>query len=550
MKTIVFLYAGAKSSRLTEKSFDSESAFDRSLSWALSVDNLQEVYILTVPEKEKAVREAITKVSGVPVEVAVKVEWTTAVLVRELATVTAKFNVDYAVYAWADCPFLDVDLTREVIASHIKYLAEYTFADGYPYGFAPEVIGTGALNIIATLAEGSQRSAGNAVVSKTGIFSVMKGDVNSFEIETVIAPKDWRQLRLDFSCTEKSSFVACKRLFDEAKKQNVPFAAKELTLLAEKEVSIQQTVPSFYNVQIEASCTGTCKYCPYPIASKEKFGVSPQNVISTSKFSKDMNLVVFKGLLSQMVALSDNAVVGLGAWGDPLAHPQFIDFAQAVLEMPSLSLLIETDGTQLTALAAQRIASFVKEFPLRTNGQSAVTWIISLDASSEEKYNALHGVVSGTSLEKSNYKKALEAITILETYFPGDVYPQLLRVNENEDELETFYRYWHDKNSPSKGKLIIQKYDSFCGKLSDEKPADLSPLERNTCWHLKRDMTILVDGSVPFCREWLLDGNAGNVFNEGIDTVWARFKAPAAQQIEKKFSDKCKACDEYYTFNF
>src|SRR5574344_1053892 len=146
MKTIVFLYAGAKSSRLTEKSFDSESAFDRSLSWALSVDNLQKVYILTVPEKEKAVREVAAKVSGVPVEIAVKVEWTNAVLIRELATVTAKFNADFAVYAWADCPFLDTDLTREVVAAHVKYLAEYTFAYGYPYGFAPEVIGTGALN--------------------------------------------------------------------------------------------------------------------------------------------------------------------------------------------------------------------------------------------------------------------------------------------------------------------------------------------------------------------------------------------------------------------
>jgi spiro-SPASM protein len=554
MKTIVFLYAGAKSSRLTEKSFDSSSALDRSLVWAGAVDAVQSVYIMTVPEKEKAVRDAVAlfqnKNAALPVDISVKVSWTNALLLHELSAVTAKAGVDFAVYASADCPFLDVDLTREVVASHVKYLAEYTFADGWPFGFAPEVIGTGALAILASLADGVQKVAGDAAVSKAGIFSVMKGDVNSFEIETVIAPKDWRQLRLDFSCTEKASFVACKRLFDEAVRQSIPFTARTLTEFAENDLSIQQTVPAFYNVQIEAACPVSCKYCPYPVVCRDKYGVSPQSVISTSSFAKDMNLGVFTGLVSQMVSLSDTAVVGVGAWGEPLLHPQFVDFAAAVLRNPSLSLLVETDGTQLTALVAQKVAALVKEAPVRTCSQPAVTWIISIDAVDEQKYNVLHSGSAGGSFEKSSFKKAIEAVSLLETYFPGDVYPQFLRVNENEDQLEQFYRFWHDKESPSKGKLIIQKYDSFCKKLSDEKPADLAPLDRIPCWHIKRDMTILIDGSVPYCREQLFDGIVGNAFSEGIESVWASFKTVAAQHLNKTYNDKCRICDEYYTFNF
>lgn len=193
----------------------------------------------------------------------------------------------------------------------------------------------------------------------------------------------------------------------------------------------------------------------------------------------------------------------------------------------------------------------MKDAPERTCANHPVLWIVSLDAQTEAKYNVLHGVLSSSnSYDKGSFKKAQETVNMLETYFPGDVYPQMLRVNENEDELEQFYRYWHDKESPSKGKLIIQKYDSFCGTLPDEKPADLSPLDRNPCWHIKRDMTILADGSVPFCKEYLLDGSAGNVFNEGIETVWAKFKTIAAQHIDKKYTDKCRNCDEYYTFNF
>jgi spiro-SPASM protein len=109
-------------------------------------------------------------------------------------------------------------------------------------------------------------------------------------------------------------------------------------------------------------------------------------------------------------------------------------------------------------------------------------------------------------------------------------------MNENEDQLEAFYRTFKER-----GNLIIQKYDWFCGKLPDRRPADLSPLDRNHCWHLLRDMVILVDGSVPVCRECVLDGILGNVFTDGIDVAWKR----GGKTIEL-----CKECDEYYTFNF
>jgi len=442
MKTIVFLYAGEKNSRLAEKSFDSQSALDRSLMWALAVDNVQQIYVLTVPEKESAVREAALvfeqKQRGttvVHVETVVKVSWTNAMVLAELASDTSRGSADFAVYAWADCPFLDTNLTREVVSAHIKYLAEYTFADGYPYGFAPEVIGTGALSVLSSLAQGVQKKVGDLPAGKDGIFSVMKGDVNSFEIETVIAPHDFRQLRLDFSCTTKASFISCKRLYDEALGKPVPFNALELSLLAQSSASVQQTVPAFYNVQIESACSGTCMYCPYPVAFKEKYGVSPRGLPQSpsAKYVRDMSVASFRGLVGQMVSLSETAVVSFGVWGEPLLHPQFIEMAECILKNPSLSLLVETDGTTVTGFIAQQIAALVKEYPIRTSGQPPVMWIVSLDAASEQKYAMVRGATGTDNLGKSAFKKAVEAVTILEAYFPGAVYPQLVRMNENED---------------------------------------------------------------------------------------------------------------------
>ena len=68
-------------------------------------------------------------------------------------------------------------------------------------------------------------------------------------------------------------------------------------------------------------------------------------------------------------------------------------------------------------------------------------------------------------------------------------------------------------------------------------------LVRGICWHQRRDMVILVDGSVPFCREYMLDNHFGNVFSESLESIWDKGKA-------MEFCEKCRNCDEYYTFNF
>ena len=158
-------------------------------------------------------------------------------------------------------------------------------------------------------------------------------------------------------------------------------------------------------------------------------------------------------------------------------------------------------------------------------------------------YAKIHG-------DEKYFSKAVNSVSILQKYFSGSVYPQFVRMNVNECELENFYRFWSAKESPSGGNHIIQKYSTFCGTLSDEKPADLSPLSRNPCWHIRRDLTVLLDGSVPFCRECINSNIIGNVFTDGIKNVWKKLSPFVKEQMDGKYCDFCGKCDEYYTFNF
>jgi len=76
-----------------------------------------------------------------------------------------------------------------------------------------------------------------------------------------------------------------------------------------------------------------------------------------------------------------------------------------------------------------------------------------------------------------------------------------------------------------------------------------------------RDMPVLIDGTVPLCREQIGTSainsalNIGNAFMEELEVIWERgrkFYTEQAGQMPggKKYDSLCAGCDEYYTYNF
>ena len=548
MKTLVFLFAGNAGGHAFEKVFAGQSAAERALIWASSVPSEEgraDVTVAVCRENAAEVRGLLDKSGMQGARTVTDGPWTVRKLLEAMCAAARDNGAGRVVFSSLDCPFLDTELTERLLLDHEKYLAEYTFAEGWPLGFAPQILDSGTLNILSGLSSGRFAAEGDAPADSQCIFNLMKCDLNSFEIETVLAPKDFRMLRLDFSCADKSSLLACENLFSLALDTRTPFTATELSVLAERSPSVQCTVPRFYNVQIARNVCSLSVYNPYPEAARMRYGESVQSFSG----SPCMGLEAFNALVSEAASFSgEGTVVSLSAWGEPLLVKNLAQYVASVLSHRELSVLIETDGILLTEETAEAVRD------AQRNGMGGtVTWIVHTDAVTEETYSILHPASGSEPSGGATpcLKAALSAVSVLQKYFPGSVYPQMTRMNANEHELEPFYRFWHEKTSPSGGKFIIQKYDSFCGILPDEKPADLSPLVRMPCWHLKRDMTVLWDGSVPFCRERILDGGAGNVFNDGIESVWNGIRKKAGSHVLGSDPDeKCRNCDEYYTFNF
>ena len=534
MKSAVFLFADEMSDYGFSRDFGGKSAFELCLLWAGKYSRAGKVAVAVTSHNIKMVEESAAS-SGVDVETICLEKWDTKTLVLEMAKFASRCGCDYVLYSHGDRPFINEDLTNQIIQCHEKYIAEYTFQDGYPQGLAPEAINCGTLSILSTLASDEKNNAGILPVTNESIFNVLKTDINSFEVETVIAPKDYRMLRLNFSCTEKRNYQCCKALWNKAEGiKNID--AGTLSDMASGMTEVHMTLPAYYEVQISANVNTVSSFSPYPSFFREKFNVDP--FATSNKENSVMPLDKFSEIVRQISEFSDDAVVSLSPFGEPFLNENIDLYIEEVLKYPHLKVLVETDGTLVTEENALRIRKSVEKCG---RSEKDVTFIVMIDSVSADMYSKLN--LNG------NFASCFNSVGILAAYFP-ETYPQFTRMKDNESELESFFRFWRDKNSPSRGKVIIQKYNSYCGKLPDKKSADLSPLERNVCWHLKRDMIILFDGTVPLCRQWGFGNIQGNAFSEKICDIWNKRENMIRNHIDSNYGDLCGACDEFYTFNF
>lgn len=476
---------------------------------------------------------------GPDVETALRPDWTQKSLLEELSRLSASF--DFAYFAWADCPLLDPGLASALAERHTRYSAEYSYADGWPYGFAPELLAHETAGILAKM-------AGEEPVERDTLFNVIQKDINSFDIETEISPVDLRHYRLNLCADSKRNLLLISRFLGAGFS-----SASQAEAFIKDRPELLRTLPAFFGIQVYGGCPQACRLCPYPVYGAGQAG----DFASRKDF---MPKEQFTGLIDKIAGFAGDAVIDLSLWGELSLHPEKMELIDAVLSRPALSLIIETSGIgwkedELRAIAGAAARAAPGKF---YNGfRSRLSWIVSLDAHDPGRYKEVRG---------PGFPEAVSCAKTLLLLFPGDAYVQAVRVKGFEDDIEHFFRSWKgeemapglsDAARKDGRHIIIQKYDDFAGALPKLQATDLSPVKRRPCWHLTRDMNILIDGAVPCCREDLnaLKGSAslpllGNALAEDLAVIWERGAARYLEHCRLEYNGICSLCDEYYAFNF
>ena len=481
--------------------------------------------------------------SGIQVEK--RDSWTKRPLLEKLAELSAGFDLTY--FAWLDCPFLDPVLAGAIAQRHIQYAAEYSYADGWPYGLAPEIISPQTAGILAKIL------SEDGPVTRDALFSVIQKDINAFDIETEISPVDFRQHRISLSSDSKRNFLLLER-FIAAGKGTIPAAADVQRIISESP-GVLRTLPNFFPIQVFSGCPQSCSLCPYPAASQAAGPVTGRRDY--------MKAGLFESLLNKIINFANDAVIDLSLWGEFSLHPEKMEIISMVLSRPELALVIETSGIGWKPEELEKSAELSRgAFTGRKSPLPPLSWIVSLDAADPGRYREIRG---------QGFSEAAGCAKKLFSLFPQNAYVQAVRTLNSEDDIEKFYRSWKEAAPFGDANIIIQKYDDFCGFLEKKQASDISPVIRQPCWHIMRDMPVLIDGTALLCREELgalKAGNAesgcagcagyagknnrvlGNVFSDTLAHIWEKGMPFYTEHCEKKYTGLCADCDEYYTYNF
>ncbi|MDR2661425.1 MAG: spiro-SPASM protein [Treponema sp.] len=545
MRALTVLYGGSLAPQAFEPALNGKSAFSLALERAGAFPGSEKTLLL------------VTEGADLPdpppgkLSVAARREWTVSELCRVLSAEAADF--DFAYYGWADSPFLDPSLAGKLAERHVRYGAEYSYADGWPLGLGPELIGSAPAGILFKIAGDD----GKGPVNRETLFSILQKDINSFDIETEISPVDLRCHRLSLTADSKRNLLLLSRFA----RAGCAGAAEAEQIVADHPEFLR-TLPAFFPLQVSGPCpggalagkTGACPLCPYPL-----FGARDGTVADRGDFLDPGD---FEKLLDKIENFAGDGVIDLSLWGELSLHPRRDDLIRAVLERPALSLVIESSGLGWGAL--ENYAAWAAAAPKRRNGLPPLSWIISLhgkDLPRGKEFSGQELPGAGSPFPESvSFVKALAAAFPREPGTGDRVYVQAVRTAGAEDEIETFYRAWKAYGADQPGPaIIIQKYDSFCGFLPERQAVDLSPVERRPCWHLMRDFPVLIDGTVPVCREDLdctvtgfpgASRGLGNILREEAETIWNRGAELYRSHCEKSYEKLCARCDEYYTYNF
>jgi spiro-SPASM protein len=413
-------------------------------------------------------------------------------------------NADHIVKIFCDSPFMDMEIIGDMIDVHIKYLAEFTYSENLPQGFSCEIISKELLNAIPEL-------------QKTlPLGQVIRSNINKFDVELYYKEPDIRDKRLSF----RSGDPRERRILGELNKAagGIP-KYSQIKEIIDNNPGILYVCPSYLEIELTGRCDLGCIFCY-------------RNTLK--KVHPDMGIGLFKKILNDMGSFGLPYSICFGGSGEPLMHGNFFEILDLARDESLIkNIVIETNGI---------LADANFRYYIVNNNDKKIKTIFNINGMNEETYNSIH--------QGNYFKKIFENITSIRDEYPVEdgIYLQVMKINETEPFLDRFYDFWEKYNIP----IILQKQNTYLGRITDRTYSDLSPLERTPCWHLQRDFNILSDGRVAFCKQDV-DGDyvRGDINQESVEQIFMASKDSFLDDYRKKYkaNPDCTSCNEWYTFN-
>lgn len=427
-----------------------------------------------------------------------------------------KTSADHAIVINGDAPFFDVEILKEMIDIHVKYLAEFTFSENLPEGFACEIISRELINQIPDTDE-----------KTLPIGKVIRANINKFDVELFYKEPDIRSKRIAFRINNPREKKVMENIY---KINNAIPSYVDVKNLIESNPEVLFIGPSYLELELTGKCSLDCLFC-----YRKSLG---------SGEHKHLESQTFTSLLEGMRDSGLPYTLSLSGSGEPMEHPEFYSLMEtAIKESLIEQIIIETNGIHADA----NFKNFVSK-----PETSRIKIIVNNNGLDKDSYLRYHKVDAFETVYKN-------ITSLSEINSDGErVFIQIMKINETDEfskendiksYLDKYYDFWEGQKIP----IILQKQNIYFNRIKDRRYSDLSPVKRTPCWHLQRDLYVLSDGTVSFCKQDIDGENSyGNIKNTALSEILLKQKKMFLEDYKGNFPAKpdCANCDEWYTFNF
>jgi len=436
-----------------------------------------------------------------------------------------------------DWLFFDIETNKYILNESIKYDIQYYYGEGFPEGIIGQVAKGEIFEDIMKLSKPSDQ------VKKNFVFDILLRNISQFDLDLIEGIENYEAYRTSCTLSKKEDLPVIFSLYSyfgnfEIKydytlspEQNLSRIAQmvkdpeKYNLINHKQINdffinnktLTRTYPKGIFMEISSSCQFSCIHCPYPSGLER---IQPFLSLEQTKKIKETNPLVFK----------DTSII-LGGMGEPFDNKECIEIINYLSR--EHKVYIETNGSGFTSDVMKKIINPGK-----------VIFIISMDADTEEIYKKLG--------KKMSFKKLETFIKYYLENYPDNFFIQFVRMHENDDELENFYEKWKKYED----NIIFRKYNNYSNFLENREVADLTPVDRYPCFHLRRDFYILSDGRVALCKSDLNGKIIDYSLLDNLDKEnnmlipWQKSDLFYENHCQKKYHELCRNCNEFYTFYF
>ncbi len=403
-------------------------------------------------------------------------------------------------------PLADVKLMQNAWDRHKKFFSQYSYSENLPEGIIPYIL---TREFLSTLPD----------KLPSDVHSFFLKNINQYDVDIFYVPPDLRQYRFDFRLNDRRNSL----LIDQLISINPSIVYEELLPTIKSTPNIFRLAPTYIEWEIYKGCELSCTFCPRQFVDK----------------SDEPDYFTVEGIKKSLTNLNAEIktpyTVCLGGNGEPLLHPNLNEILPLLLQNENTKELIVE-----TALYAN-VASFMKG--LKAIDESLLkklTVIVNFSTLKPETYTKLYG--------KNIHSDVLTNIENINSVLPkNSLYVQMIKMVEVGDEVEPYFTFFEKKEI----NVILQKYNRFAGKLPEKRVSDLTPIHREFCWHLNRDLVIDSKGNVSICKQNQSE-RLGNILQDSFQNIWEKghsYFALTFNGLHDKIPAPCLQCDEWYTFN-